>query len=131
MAPSPVASPPPKPAPTAPKPVVHKPVASSPVTPAAATEDDNASSLVRSYLAALARGDRTTAATYLSHGLPNEPFMNGNARIQSIRASSVGPQRYEVTADVQTSGGEYYDTFTVEEGPSGLQIADHYWIKPQ
>lgn len=86
---------------------------------------------MRSYLGALARGDRTTAASYLATGLPSETFMNGNARIQSIRASNVGPQRYQVTADVMTSGGEYYETFTVEQGASGLQIVEHYWIKPQ
>jgi hypothetical protein len=57
--------------------------------------------------------------------------MSGDARIESIRSASVGPQRYQVTADVVTSGGEYYETFSVEQGPSGLLIADHYWIKPQ
>lgn len=112
-------------------PPAHKPVVSATATPAVVTEDDNASSLVRSYLGALAHGDRTTAATYLSHGLPSETFMNGSARIQSIRASSVGAQRYQVTADILTAGDEYYGTFIVEQGPSGLQIADHYWIKTQ
>jgi hypothetical protein len=130
VTPSAVASSPPKPAPTA-KPAARKPTVPPTSTPAAATADDNASSLVRSYLAALARGDRTTAASYLSHGAPNETFMNGNARIESIRSANVGPQRYQVTADIQTSGGEYYVTFTVEQGPSGLQIVDHYSIKPQ
>lgn len=101
------------------------------VTPAAVAPDDNASSLVRSYLDALAHGDRTTAATYLTHGLPSESFMNQGARIESIRSASVGPQEYHVTADVFTTSGEYYATFTVEAGPSGLVIADHYWIKPQ
>ena len=112
------------------QPPAHK-LATPASTPVAGAVDDNASSVVRSYLAALARGDRTTAATYLSHGLPSETFMNGDAHIESIRATSVGPERYHVTADVLTSGGEYYATFTVEQGPSGLQIADHYWIKPQ
>jgi hypothetical protein len=99
-------------------------------TAVAETPDDNASSLVRSYLDALAHGDRSTAAAYLTHGLPNETFMSQGARIESIRSASVGPQQYHVTADVFTASGEYYDTFTVEAGPSGLAIADHYWIKP-
>ena len=110
---------------------MRKPTETPSATPAAVSADDGASAVVRSYLAALARGDRTTAATYLSHGLPSETFMNGDAHIESIRATNVGPARYHVTADVMTSGGEYYATFTVEQGPSGLQIADHYWIKPQ
>jgi len=111
---------------------VHKPTEPpTTATPAGVSANDNASSLVRSYLGALARGDRTTAASYLSDGLPSETFINGNARIESIRASSEGPQRYHVTADVVTSGGEYYGTFTVQQGPAGLQIAAHYWIRPQ
>jgi hypothetical protein len=109
-------------------PVHAQPLATA--TPAAVTPDDDASSLVRSYLDALAHGDRSTAATYLTHGLPNETFMSQGARIESIRSASVGPQQYHVTADVFTASGEYYDTFTVEAGPSGLAIADHYWIKP-
>lgn len=57
--------------------------------------------------------------------------MSSGAQIESIRSASVGPQQYQVTADVQTTNGEYYVTFTVEAGPSGLQITDHYSIKPQ
>lgn len=86
---------------------------------------------MRSYLQSLARGDRSTAASYLARGAPSERFMNSSAEIQSIRSASVGPQQYQVTADVQTSTGEYYVTFTVESGPTGLQITDHYSIKPQ
>lgn len=57
--------------------------------------------------------------------------MSEGAQIQSLRSAKVGPQQYQVTADVQTHAGEYYVTFTVESGPSGLQITDHYSIKPQ
>lgn len=56
--------------------------------------------------------------------------MNSGARIASIRTAAGGAQLYTVTADVQTSSGEYYTTFTVEQGPIGLQITDHYTIKP-
>ncbi len=90
-----------------------------------------AAALVRSYLEALARGDRAAAATYLAQGTPTETFMNPQARIESIRSASTGPQQYQVTADVQTAGGEYYVTFKVGQGPDGLQITDHYSIKPQ
>lgn len=85
---------------------------------------------MRSYLGALARGDRETATSYLAHGTPTETFMNSGARIASIRTAAGGAQQYTVTADVQTSSGEYYTTFTVEQGPIGLQITDHYTIKP-
>lgn len=91
---------------------------------------DQAAAIVRSYLGALARGDRATATSYLAHGLPNEGFMDANSRILSIHPeSSASP--YKVSADVQTSTGEYYITFTLQQGTGGLQIVDHYAIKPQ
>jgi hypothetical protein len=102
--------------------VTHSPSLSS---------DDRAAALVRSYLEALARGDRVAASSYLASGAPNETFMTPDARIESIRSSSVGPQQYRVTADVQTTSGEYYVTFTVEENPAGLAITDHFSIKTQ
>jgi hypothetical protein len=108
------------------------PRTSAPAPPAPTTAPQStATSVVRSYLEALEHGDRTTAASYLAHGTPSETFMDSASRIESIRSSSTGPQRYQVTADVQTSSGEYYITFTVEQGPSGLAITDHYSIKPQ
>lgn len=85
---------------------------------------------MRSYLGAMARGDRATATSYLASGLPNEAFMDSSARIVSLRPRALGSQ-YRVTADVQTSTGEYYITFTLEPGPGGLQIIDHYAIKTQ
>jgi hypothetical protein len=93
--------------------------------------DDRAVGVVRSYLEALARGDRSTAASYLANGAPSETFMTSGSRIETIRAANVGPQQYHVTADVETASGEYFATFTVEQGPIGLQITDHYAIKPQ
>jgi len=90
-----------------------------------------AAALVRSYLEALAQGDRATAVSYLARGTPSETFMNPDARIESVRSTSVGLAQYHVTADVVTANGEYFVTCTVEQGPSGLQITDHYWIKPQ
>jgi len=92
---------------------------------------NSAAALVRSYLEALAQGNRATATSYLAHGTPNETFMNPDARIESVRSTSVGLAQYQVTADILTASGEYYVTCTVEQGPSGLQITDHYWIKPQ
>ncbi len=106
------------------------PAASVTVSPLGSAQG-RASAVVRSYLQALSHGDRATAATYLAHGLPSETFMNPDAHIESIRSANIGAQQYRVTADVQTTSGEYYVTFTVENGPLGLQITDHYAIKPQ
>jgi hypothetical protein len=56
--------------------------------------------------------------------------MNGEAQIESVRAAPGSNSGYQVTADVKSGGVEYYGTFTVVPGPSGLQITDHYWIRP-
>jgi hypothetical protein len=116
-----------------PAPAPGKPhvAATASATQAIAATDDRAASLVRSYLNALAGGDKARAATYLARGTPTETFMTSDSHIESIRSASVGSQQYQVTADIQTSSGEYYVTFTVGEGPMGLQITDHYSIKPQ
>jgi len=57
--------------------------------------------------------------------------MSSGSHISSIRSASVGPDTYKVTADVETASGEYYVTFTLEPGPAGLEITDHYAIKTQ
>ncbi|MGA8661164.1 MAG: hypothetical protein WB644_02555 [Candidatus Cybelea sp.] len=129
----------PAPAPTATatrKPVVAtaRPIAVATPVPAAspkAPAADPAASLVRSYLEALARGDRATASTYLASGSASETFMSGESQIESIRSTPQSNSNYLVTADVKSGGVEYYATFTVAPGPGGLQITDHYYIKPQ
>jgi hypothetical protein len=102
----------------------------APATPPKASAGEPAVSLVRSYLEALAHGDRATASTYLGGGNPSETFMNGEAQIESVRSTPGSNSGYQVTADVKSGGVEYYGTFTVVPGPSGLQITDHYWIRP-
>lgn len=130
----------PKPTPSIPPPLSKtQPVASKTIAAAAApathspsvSSDDRAGAIVRSYLEALAHGDRSGASSYLASGTPNETFMTPDSHIESIRSSSVGPQQYRVTADVQTASGEYYVTFTVEQSPGGLSITDHFSIKTQ
>jgi hypothetical protein len=105
-------------------------VTPAPAAPPKAQVDEPAVSLVRSYLEALAHGDRATASTYLAGGSPSETFMNGGAQIVSIRSTPGSNSGYQVTADVKSGGVEYYGTFTVATAPSGLEIVDHYWIKP-
>jgi hypothetical protein len=104
---------------------------SAPAAPPKASAGEPAVSLVRSYLEALARGDRATASAYLAGGSASETFMSGQAQIESIRSTPGSNSGYQVTADVKSGGVEYYGTFTVVPGPSGLHIVDHYWIKPQ
>jgi outer membrane biosynthesis protein TonB len=104
---------------------------SAAAAPPKAPPGDPAASLVRSYLEALAHGDRATASTYLASGSASETFMSGEAQIESIRSTPQSNSNYKVTADVKSDGVEYYATFTVAPGPGGLQITDHYWIKPQ
>jgi hypothetical protein len=91
-----------------------------------------ASAVVSSYVHALMQGNRTTAASYLSQGQPNESFIGAKTQVNSI--SSAVPNAngtYRVTADVTGDDGqEYFITFTVQSGPFGMQITDHYSIKP-
>ncbi len=100
----------------------------APVAPGGGS--DRATAVVHSYLSALARGDESSAASYLMSGLPNEKFMGPGAKITSINAVKNADGTYKVTADIQTQSGEYFETFTVENGPNGMQISDHYAIKP-
>jgi hypothetical protein len=102
-------------------------------TPAKAvlTAGDQATTVVRSYLAAMTQGDKEAASAYLAGGEPTESFLNSSTAVQSVRSEALSADRYRVTADMRSGGTEYYETFTVAPGPGGLQITDHYWIKPQ
>ncbi len=102
------------------------------VTPApnyVAPGTNEAAGIVRSYLGALARGDRATATSYLASGLPGETFMSPESRVVSVHSVQTTRSQYRVTADVRASTGEYYVTFTLEPGSGGLQIVDHYSIR--
>lgn len=104
----------------------------APPTPAAPSGGSaGATAAVRAYLGALARGDESTATSYLSKGLPSETFMNASAHINSIESTKNANGSYTVTADVTTASGEYFSTFTVEHTPFGMQITDHYTIRPR
>jgi hypothetical protein len=107
-----------------------EPTPASPASPGT-LGSDRASSVVRSYLEAVARGDQSTAAGYLTSGLPNESYMTPSAKIASISSDKNADGTYKVTADVITPKGEYFETFRVENGPYGYQISDHYTIKVQ
>jgi hypothetical protein len=110
-------------------PAPKRTASATPAGAAPAAGTGSAESVVRGYLGALARGDRSGAAAYLAGSAPSETFVDSSARIQSVRAESTGQGTYKASADVQTSTGEYYITFTLTPGPGGLQISDHFAIK--
>jgi hypothetical protein len=84
---------------------------------------------VREYLGALGRGDRASAQALLAKGSPGETFVDANAHVESVRSESTGSGTYKVYADVHSTAGEYYITFSLQPGAGGLQIFDHYAIK--
>jgi hypothetical protein len=97
-------------------------------TPPASSGSVRAESVVRSYLTAVASGNRALATTYLASGTPGEVFMDSTAHVVALKSSEAG-SGYRVSADVVTSNGEYALTFSLSPGASGLQITDHYAIK--
>lgn len=86
---------------------------------------------MRSYLAAAARGDESTAAGYLAAGLPNETFLTNAAKIGDVSAARNADGSFKVTAEIAEPGGTYFETFKLVNGANGLQIADHFAIKVQ
>lgn len=96
--------------------------------PAAPNGTERAAGVVRSYLLAMANGNRALATTYLASGTPGEVFMDSTAHVVSLKSTASGTG-YHVAAEVQTAAGSYAVTFSVQPGTSGLQITDHYAIK--
>jgi hypothetical protein len=81
---------------------------------------------VTEYIDALRRGDPAAASAYLGNGSPDESFIDSAARITSITSTPNGDGSYKVAVDMQTSNGEYYETFTVASG----RILEKTAIKP-
>lgn len=101
------------------------------VTPAPAAEPANpAAGVVRSYLETIRRGNFAGAAQYLANGDPNETFIEASSRIQNVSSRRNEDGSYHVTADVTTSRGTYFLTFTVESTDLGQRITEHTAIKP-
>ncbi len=92
-----------------------------------ANSPEHAASIVNAYIAALARGDSSTAAGYLASGLPTETFINPNVtvNVSDLRTSRNSDGSYNVTAQVVTSKGTYFTSFTLRVGPYGMQITEH------
>ncbi|MHB1552235.1 MAG: hypothetical protein ACYCX6_13725 [Vulcanimicrobiaceae bacterium] len=73
--------------------------------------------LVERYIDALKRGDTGAAAAMLASGSPTESaFIGSSTRIQSLSQRRNADGSYKVDADLATSKGEYFITFTVSGG---------------
>ena len=92
--------------------------------------DSAAKQTVRSYIAALERGDPQAAASYLGNGAPDEAFINSQTRIRSMTETPNSDGTSKVEVVMQTSQGEYFETFEVAPSPSGSRILDKTSIKP-
>jgi hypothetical protein len=86
---------------------------------------------VRGYLNALRRGDVGGAGSLTTNGdTSDSSFMTSSAHINSINAkSSPDGTSYTVEADVTSSKGEYFITFTVINTANGFQISNHFAIR--
>jgi hypothetical protein len=109
-----------------PPPVVAAPTA-TPVLITGANSSEHATAIVNAYIAALARGESSTAAGYLASGLPTETFINPNVsvNVSGMRAVRNSDGSFGVTAQVATSKGTYFVNFTLRMGAYGLQITEH------
>lgn len=95
------------------------------------SSEPGATQTVRSYIDALRRGDPQSAALYLGNGSPDEDFIDQNMRISSITATPNGDGSYKVEVDMQTSKGEYFETFNVASTANGNRILDRTAIQPR
>lgn len=122
---TPSATPTPRPVTAAPSPTPN--ATATPVLITGASTRQHAAAIVRAYINALADGEPATATGYLANGIPTESFLNPNVavRITNLGAEPNGDGSYEITAQIQTSKGNYLETFTVKPGPYGLQITSH------
>ncbi|MGZ3503984.1 MAG: hypothetical protein ACXVAW_05415 [Vulcanimicrobiaceae bacterium] len=127
--PTPAATPTPPPRRTEPiarKPEPTTPPATAPPAPRAAPTDASGS-VVRSYINALANGNRTGAQQYLASGsVDQDSFIDGSAEISNLRESRNSDGSSKVDVDLNTASGKYLITFTVSSG----RITDHTATKP-
>jgi hypothetical protein len=78
----------------------------------------------------LRRGDPQAAAAFLGNGAPDEDFIDANTRIASVNTTRNSDGSYKVVVDMQTSKGEYSETFVVAGTGDGARILEKTAIKP-
>ncbi|MDQ2871831.1 MAG: hypothetical protein M3R35_01735 [Candidatus Eremiobacteraeota bacterium] len=121
---APVRRPPATVAPRRIEPIARKP---EPPAVAPATPADTSGAVVRSYINALAGGNRDSAQQYLSSGsVDQDSFIDASAHIASLTSELNADGSRKVDVNLDTASGKYFITFTV----TGGRIADHTAIKP-
>jgi hypothetical protein len=95
-----------------------------------------ATGVVRRYLDDLIAGDEAGAYAALggtssdrSLTLKEEAFLDKDARITSIRVSRTDATGATVDAEITSARGSYVATFHVINGPNGISINQHDYIK--
>jgi hypothetical protein len=108
--------------------------AARPLTPPNSAEA--ATTLVRRYIDDLITGDEAGAYAALGGtgsdrnlSLKEEAFLDKDARITSMRVSRNDPAGATVDAEISSSRGSYVATFHVINGPNGISINQHDYIK--
>jgi hypothetical protein len=63
----------------------------------------------------------------LASGIPTESFINPNVNVQitNLQTARNSDGSFTVTAQIQTAKGGYLETFTLRQGPYGMQITGH------
>ena len=85
---------------------------------------------MRTYIAALKRGDVATAESLLGAGVPTErSFITATTTIQSLTGELQANGRIKIDVQLNAASGLYIDTFQLDSGPNGYYIADHYAAK--
>ena len=112
------------------------PAPTSPPTAAAPTVVSSASSAVRSYIGALARGDESAGYAALGGSpgdrglaLSEQAFIDSSAHITSLHATKVDESSATVECEISSAKGTYYATYHVTLGPRGATITQHDYIK--
>jgi hypothetical protein len=95
-----------------------------------------ATSLVRRYIDDLIAGDEAGAYAALGGtssdrnlSLKEEAFLDKDAHITSLRVSRNDPTGATVDAEISSTRGSYVATFHVINGPNGISINQHDYIK--
>ncbi|PZR56682.1 MAG: hypothetical protein DLM50_07570 [Candidatus Meridianibacter frigidus] len=117
------------------RPISARPPIAAP-SPMSPSPSESASNLARTYLTALMRGDRRSAAAALGQSpetssLDESQFLDSSARITSVHTLPNGDGSYKVESEVTASKGTYFVTMQVSHVGDGYVITDHHAIRIQ
>jgi hypothetical protein len=96
----------------------------------------SAPAVVRRYLTSLMSGDESGAYAALGGAagdpgltLSEESFIDPNAKINSLKTTTVSPMEAQVDAEITSAKGTYAATYRVKYGAHGAYITSHDYIK--